>query len=85
MEYICPLCNGINDKSEYCPQCGHQLEDDGKIEDYRGPYSPYQEEYLYMWEQEILEPQLGHDFCIHLFYCPNCSFDNKLPIHLITI
>lgn len=83
MAFICPLCNGMEAPSPHCPQCGEAMGDQGMIEDFFGPYSPYQERDLYMWQQEIGSPELGDDYCVHLFYCPHCQYDYHVPIKLI--
>jgi len=84
MENICPLCNGLYTKTEYCPNCGHPLVDQGMAEEFLEPYSPYQERDLYMWQQDIEHPELGEEYCVHLFSCPRCAYDCRVPVHLIT-
>lgn len=49
------------------------MRDDGMLENYYGPYSPYDNVVTYeppmLWEHEKREP------CIHLFTCQSCAFD----------
>lgn len=85
MELICPLCNGLEAPSAACPKCGENMDDQGNIEDYFGPYSPYQERDLYMWQQEIENPELGDDYCVHLYSCPHCQYDYHVPVKLIEV
>lgn len=78
MEYGCPLCNGFVTVEKQCSCCGHEMSDCGMIEDYYGPYSPYENADLY-------EPQgfwmLANSLpCVHLFSCPNCGFDKRIGI-----
>lgn len=77
MEYGCPLCNGLTKLNITCPKCGEgYMEDKGQLEDFYGPYSPYDNNDLYdspaLWNKNILEP------CIHLFSCEKCGYDHRL-------
>lgn len=83
MENICPLCNGLFQETEYCPNCQQPLTDMGKIESFWGPYSPYQEEDLYVWQQEVEHPELADDYCVHLFSCPKCNYDRQVPVRIL--
>jgi hypothetical protein len=72
---LCPLCNGIHTKNIVCSNCKTKMEDGGMLENYYGPYSPY-------LPKEVLNQvnEVASNHCIHLFYCPNCGYDQ----HYIT-
>jgi len=78
MEYGCPLCNGFVEAEEYCLWCGHLMTDTGKMENYYGPYSPYdnmdQYEPPYCWGSADTES------CVHFFSCPVCGSDKKIGV-----
>lgn len=80
MMSICPLCNGLFNFSLPCPQCGHAMIDQGILENYFGPYSPYLDE-------DILDQNdgVGPGQCIHLFVCPQCGFDIRQVIAHLTL
>lgn len=78
----CPLCNGLIQVKEKCPACGESLEDGGTLEDFFGPYSPYEE------VDEGLKsfvPEYKPEKCIHLFYCPVCGWDKRLGITKVSL
>jgi len=69
MNLECPLCNGMAQVRDRCPCCGHYLDDNGRIEDFFGPYAPYS-------EQDMGETSVdGFDLCVHLLACPECGYD----------
>lgn len=76
----CPLCNGIEEVEASCPTCGTALEDGGPLENYFGPYSPY-EEVEYQLKGQGSPP----DQCLHLFYCPQCGWDERRGINKIPL
>lgn len=69
---LCPLCNGIYTKKIVCPNCHTTMEDGGMLENYYEPYSPYLPTEILDQADEIPSHQ-----CIHLFYCPNCGYDQR--------
>lgn len=73
MMLVCPLCNGLYQKTLTCPQCGGIMEDNGFIENYLEPYSPYLSE-------DILDTVDGvaKNECIHLYTCTACGYDRRL-------
>lgn len=78
----CPLCNGIQEVREACPACGHFLQDGGPLQDYFGPYSPYEE---VEYELKGLEPGVLEEQCLHLLYCPHCGWDRRVGIKKIPL
>ncbi|MDF9407350.1 hypothetical protein L7E55_03085 [Pelotomaculum isophthalicicum JI] len=68
---VCPACNSLAAINKNCPLCGCPMYDAGAIQDFYDNYSAF-------LEQEIYEDgyrSYSHDFCVHLFACPNCHFD----------
>ncbi len=74
--FICPLCNGLSRLELSCPLCGAQLEDQGFLGNYYGPYSPYEDE-----KNLDRTDGVGPGQCIHLFSCPVCGYDHRLVIN----
>jgi len=78
MELICPLCNGFITYKKSCPFCGNSLRDGGTLQDFYGPYSPYDDFDNYPL---VFEMKGKEDYnCIHLVYCPICGFDTRIVI-----
>lgn len=76
MEYGCAVCNGLAEVDIYCPECGRKMEDDGMVEDFYGPYSPYDNMDLYepVWYWDLAAGMP----CVHLFACPECGCDKRV-------
>ncbi|THE10861.1 hypothetical protein E1I69_17120 [Bacillus timonensis] len=68
---ICPLCNGLNNASFSCAQCGKSLEDSGRIIDYFDDYSAYMQ-IDDMKKIDGIQTTFQNNECAHLFYCTNC-------------
>lgn len=68
---ICPLCNGFNNASFSCAQCGNSLEDSGRIIDYFDDYSAYMQ-IDDMKKIDGIQTTFQNKECAHLFYCINC-------------
>ncbi len=71
---FCPLCNGFEVCSEYCPICNNLLEDNGRIIDYFDDYSPYME-IDDMKKIDGFEQTLQENNCAHIFSCKKCNFE----------
>ncbi|RUT29104.1 hypothetical protein EJP77_15390 [Paenibacillus zeisoli] len=67
MSYICSLCNGLFTLSLACPACSQPLEDSGRLEDYKGPYSPYNSADQYYGATYL------QSSCEHIVSCPHCG------------
>ncbi len=69
----CPVCNGMQSLARTCSNCGSGalLEDLGPVDDYYGPYSPYQE------QSKEIDPEQQ---CVHLCRCPECGCERTVPI-----
>lgn len=57
--------------SEYCSSCGSQLEEMGRMEDYKGPYSPYMDKVSFTVDNGML--LMGDPYCVHIYYCNVCD------------
>jgi predicted nucleic-acid-binding Zn-ribbon protein len=69
---MCPVCNGLQALHSSCPKCGTSAADDGRLNDYLGPYSPY---------RPIDDVGLTNGFldvhrqqCTHVAHCPSCGY-----------
>lgn len=63
----CPMCNGVEPLGQ-CPYCGNKMEDLGMVDDFLGPYHPYQDR--------------NSGKCMHLIYCPNCQWDYRREVEI---
>lgn len=70
---ICPICNGLEDICQSCPQCGRPMEERGPLQDFIDGYSPY-------LSQEMGEGLAPPGTCVHLYYCRACDRDQRLAI-----
>lgn len=75
MEIICPLCNGLKEASEICPDCNASMDDTGPIENYFDDYSPYLDKNI----TQILN-SANPEVCVHLFKCNQCGRDMRISI-----
>lgn len=83
MECVCPVCNGLTTAEVKCPKCGEMMEDTGMVEDYYGPYSPYD-------NQELYEPPVFWNLadrlpCVHLYSCPDCGYDERVGVKQVVM
>ncbi|MGI6113493.1 MAG: hypothetical protein ACOYEJ_05155 [Mahellales bacterium] len=83
MDRICPVCNGLEKYERFCSQCGSYMKEMGALQDYFGPYSPYQ-------DQDIINLPIEYQgiqeqTCVHLFRCDNCGTDDRVPINKLMI
>jgi hypothetical protein len=66
----CPVCNGLTELTENCPNCSSSMEDCGKISSYLDPYGPYED----MKESPTEgEATTGDYQCVHFLQCPSCD------------
>jgi hypothetical protein len=77
MTLLCPVCNGFYRLKLTC-RCGSPLRDQGRLADFAGPYSPYEEgrEGLVAGDSGPGETQ----GCVHLLSCPGCGRDQRVVI-----
>ncbi|MGI5840210.1 MAG: hypothetical protein ACOX8W_11195 [bacterium] len=83
MHRICPVCNGLFSIDRFCPKCGEKLVDGGIIQDYDGPYSPYQDRDIIEFITDLATEQNGS--CVHLYYCPVCRWDTRLAVDKVSV
>ncbi|KIL41241.1 hypothetical protein SD70_08265 [Gordoniibacillus kamchatkensis] len=67
----CAVCNGIEEVSAHCPQCGSLLDDHGRFNDFLGPYSPYRQ--IDDISMTNGYPDLARHECMHVLSCPGCA------------
>lgn len=80
MQRICPVCNGLNELAATCPVCRATLDDCGPLEDYYGPYSPYEENELVAAQGD----SVYEGFCRHLTRCSSCGHETRVAVPVIT-
>jgi hypothetical protein len=66
---LCPVCNGLLPLDASCPNCGAGAEDEGRRDDWSGPYSPYET------ASRADEMDADRVACPHLALCPRCQID----------
>ncbi|WP_085506868.1 hypothetical protein [Thalassobacillus devorans] len=69
---ICPICNGIEEVEDRCPDCSNQMVDHGKIVDYLDDYSPYLEVMLTKMVDGDPDSATVQQ-CIHVIQCVECG------------
>jgi len=79
MNWICPICNGLAASVTQCPACGQLLDDEGRISDFTGDYSPY---------RPIEDLKLSNGYydardhlCLHFQVCNHCKKRFIVPFH----
>lgn len=72
MSTMCPVCNGMQVLSVRCPKCGSAATDDGRLNDYLGPYSPYRPIDDIGLTNGFLDVQ--NHRCTHVAHCPECGY-----------
>lgn len=77
LDKACPLCNGMEEIKGTCPRCSTQWEDGGTVDDYIGPYSPY--------EAQLVASTGTKEECVHLLYCPVCGYDKRVRVSRVKI
>lgn len=84
MEVVCPLCNGLIIPYELCDGCGGPMVEQGKMEDFKGPYSPYvdMETFAYDMNNGVA---MGDHQCVHLYYCERCNRWKHRTVHPILL
>ncbi|MGC4378039.1 hypothetical protein WD019_13985 [Fictibacillus sp. Mic-4] len=68
---LCPVCNQLHTIPFYCPDCGNEAEDQGKLSDYYDDYSPYIDIDGLKLENGFPADHENHQ-CPHLYYCSTC-------------
>jgi len=81
MELVCPLCNGLVIAYEVCDMCGGPMVEQGKMEDYKGPYSPYVDRESFAYDNGDNRIMMGDHLCVHLYYCERCNAWKHKPVY----
>ncbi|NLO88856.1 MAG: hypothetical protein GX088_00750 [Clostridia bacterium] len=83
MNQVCPVCNGMAALLIQCPECGKPMEDQGRVRNFYGPYSPYEEN---LWPQLTgLSGRAVSSRCIHFLFCSRCRIGRKRAVKKILI
>lgn len=69
----CPLCNGFIELSVICPHCLNKMENQGRVSDLYGPYSPYRPIDELRMSNNMNEDE-NEQQCAHYFSCPDCGY-----------
>lgn len=78
---ICPLCNGLIKLQQKCLNCSNLLRDQGTLESYFDPYSPYLDENIL----DMVDGVVSEDYCIHLLTCSFCNSTNRKAVSKIDL
>lgn len=73
MEKVCPLCNEIEGKTIACDNCGGNMVDKGRAQEYSDDYTA---------NMPINDSE---NFCAHIFECKKCKFFKRVLINKIKI
>lgn len=77
----CPVCNGLYELEVHCPRCKHTLDDEGRLTDYFGDYSPYREIDHAKLNNGMMD--VRDQRCIHILSCPFCFFSERYMVREI--
>lgn len=69
---ICAICNGFEQLTVNCPNCGEYFDDNGRIMDFYDDYSAYMEIDHLKFEDGYPE-SFSKEECPHLVSCPKCG------------
>lgn len=72
MSSMCPVCNGFQQLEAKCPECGGKADDDGRLNDFLGPYSPYRPIDDIGMDNGVLD--VGLHRCTHVTHCASCGY-----------
>lgn len=75
----CPVCNGLEQVNQSCPQCGVAMVDKGRWFDYFDDYSAYMPINT-MKLFDGIENDLQDETCPHLIFCEKCNKDSVVLI-----
>lgn len=76
---ICPLCNALGSVQISCPACGSVAEDEGRWNDWTGPYSPYEP---YLLQSVAHQAEMEPTVCAHAIHCASCQQLSRVAIAL---
>lgn len=75
MDLVCPLCNALQTMEIPCSACHTNMKDGGREADYYDDYSTY----LPISITARIDGYPSNK-CVHIFYCPKCGEDQRIPI-----
>jgi len=70
------LCNRLYTLTIGCPNCGHDLDDLGVVQDFYDPYSAYED------QKNFEDGYKGYteECCVHLLACDSCGWSEFRPM-----
>lgn len=74
---LCPVCNGMILLETSCPNCGARAEDEGRPEDWTGPYAPYE-----LTPRAVSGMESEDSLCPHLAQCPACGLEFLIRVEV---
>lgn len=78
MNTLCPVCNGFQNIASTCTHCGFPLQDTGRLADFYGNYSPYQE--IDASKRDNGFPDLSLHLCMHVTWCSLCQTEQIIGV-----
>lgn len=82
-QLLCPVCNGLNQLNARCPQCGEDLNDQGPVQHFYGPYSAYRPIEDIKKTNGFSDMENGQ--CIHLTVCTLCDQEIYTAVSELTL
>lgn len=79
---MCPVCNGLTEIPQSCPNCANSMEECGKTVDYLDDYSAYMDQQL-LEKVDGLSHEESNRYCLHLYHCAACERDFSLKVQQI--
>lgn len=76
---MCPVCNGLQALHARCPKCSSPAEDEGRFNDFLGPYAPYRQIDDIGMSNGFRD--VGNHSCVHALHCPNCGHSFQTFVH----
>ncbi|QNO15630.1 hypothetical protein HYG86_13020 [Alkalicella caledoniensis] len=74
MDFICPVCNGLENIYIDCPKCRESMEEGGSLQQFLDSYSPY-------ISGDILDEEgMNEKQCVHLVFCGECGYDERVSV-----
>ncbi|WP_255298455.1 hypothetical protein [Brevibacillus dissolubilis] len=83
MNFMCPICNGFTELQVTCESCGSKLDDQGRLLDYFGDYSPYRP--FDDLKRTDGYPDVSSHLCPHVATCPACRLEQVIMIQEATV
>lgn len=68
---LCPACNALASFDPSCARCGAAARDEGRLDDWYGPYSPYSP--VSPPASAAVRRSEEDGYCVHAAACPECG------------